>query len=407
MGRGCRRHHITLHAVLKKIPPKKVRKAQSVTSGHRHAGESLLSDSDMDDVTFEGAEIKDTAKIQVTEPVSEALFSAIQIRMSRSFEEGDEVPGTQITTDFVRGKVTRAGIFATMFTGSGCFNLERKFFIPWSSVVSLKYRHATCLNKASLDIQNRSESLVHLKNVSFDSFQVLKEVFAEVTSEVAAEEGDQVPDVLVGGAKGLDIQSNGVHCNKGCCCCKVATFTPWARIDGLLFENTTVGGKVSIVSEMGEVQQIARTTTNTAWSIYDAVLKMKYASSSDDALIFNPVKDARRSCKLTDHSVKVSLHKGKLVKEVDLERVVGARRGQRSHTELEIAVSLSKGETFEVIKVPLNETENARVLATAICEKVARRKEILSQMYAVASSPYRPDMSSDDVGCSRLFNFGV
>jgi len=339
--------------------------------------------------------------------VSEALFSAIQIRMSRSFEEGDEVPGTQITTDFVRGKVTRAGIFATMFTGSGCFNLERKFFIPWSSVVSLKYRHATCLNKASLDIQNRSESLVHLKNVSFDSFQVLKEVFADVTSEVATTEGDQVPDLLVGGVKGLDIQSNGIHCDKGCCCCKVATFTPWARIDGLLFENTTVGGKVSIVSEMGEVQQIARTNTNAAWSIYDAVLKMKYASSSsDDALIFNPVKDARRCCKLTDHSVKLSLHSGKLVKELDLERVVGARRGQRTHTELEIAVSMSTGETLEVIKVPLNETENARLLATAICEKVARRKEILSQMYAVASSPLPPEMFSD-VGCSRLFNFGV
>jgi len=190
---------------------------------------------------------------------------------------------------------------------------------------------------------------------------------------------DSVASVVSSASKGLEVKEDGIHYNKARCCRRqISTFIPWSKLDGLTMVGSAMGRTtVEVVTETGNHFEVAKTTRKKAWEEFDKLHNIKYGiQSAEEVQLFNEGKDPRYSCKLSDQSLFLSLNKGMTVFELDLERVVGARRCKDTHKQLEVGVSM--GELSGIMTVPLLEGKRtARELAGDIRRKAEKRKEKL------------------------------
>jgi len=176
--------------------------------------------------------------------------------------------------------------------------------------------------------------------------------------------------------KGLSVDTDGVYYDLSRCCRrKIKTFIPWSRLDGLKMTTAAAGRTtIDLITETGDTFRVAKTTRKKALEEFEKFHKAKYgAKLGENAKEFN--KQGQFSCNLTNQSLYLSLKKGKRVLEVDLDRVIGARRSRKTHTELEVGISM--GKISNVVTIPLVEGNNARELAKDIRVKAENRKKKL------------------------------
>jgi len=381
LSRRCYTGTITLDTVLKRKPPESSHRHWRARGGTRREGESLLSDSDMDDIELDDDRDNEVITIRGGAMDSEHIYHSLSRRMCAKFADMEERKDAQVIhSNCVSGKITDAGIFATI---SARFS-EKKVFIPWRSVISVVYKFPTCMRSSSLVIEDRSGTPTEFKGVDEEVFQDLSRIFSDMTLEDTALKHGREAQQPESDQKSTDLAvwSDGVHDNRARCCRRRSKlFIPWSKIDGLVFKTTKIGGRVFVVTETGQEVQMADTTTYKAWAEYDRLHTMKYGPPElyDSVITFNEAKEQHKSCRLSSQSVKVTLNKGKVVKEIDLERVIGARRGRKSHKELEIGAGIGHRSKCMLISVPLVNKENARQLAKDISLYAERRKQKLQE----------------------------
>jgi len=59
----------------------------------------------------------------------------------------------------------------------------------------------------------------------------------------------------------------------------------------------------------------------------------------------------------------LSLKNGRLIRKIDLKRVLGARQSRKDHKEIEIAFAKGQRNQIEIIKVPIADGQKARSIA--------------------------------------------
>jgi len=267
--------------------------------------------------------------------------------------------------------LTGSGIDATIF---GTCGKEAKIFTPWSNVISVAFKHPTCCRQSCIVIEDRSTKPILLKGVTSECFQDLKKAFSEKSREDVALKSKAVCDECV--TKGLTVDTDGVYYEiSRCCRRKIKTFVAWSKLDGLRMEASAVGRTtIDLITETGNTFRVAKTTNKKALAEFERLHTAKYgAKVGANAKEFN--QKGRSSCNLTDQSLYLSLNKGKRVLEVDLDRVIGARRSRKTHTQLDVAISM--GKLSDLVTIPLVEGNNARELAKDIRERAGKRKQRL------------------------------
>lgn len=381
LSRRCYTGTVTLDTVLKRKPPESSHRHWNARGGTRREGESLLSDSDKDDIELDDDRENEVIIIRGRAMHTEHIYDSLSRRMCAKFADMEERKDAHVIhSNCVSGKITDAGIFATI---SARFS-ENKVFIPWSSIISVVYKFPTCMRSSSLVIEDRSGTPTELNGVDEEVFQDLSRIFSDMTLEDTSLKHGREAQQPESEQKStnLTVSLDGVHDNRAHCCCRRSKlFVPWSKIDGLVFKTTKIGGRVFIVTETGQEVRMADTTTFKAWAEYDRLHTMKYGPPQlhDPVITFNEAKEPHKSCKLSSQSIKVTLNKGKVVKEIDLERVIGARRGRNSHKELEIGAGIGHRSKCMLISVPLTTTQNARELAKEISTYAEKRKQKLQE----------------------------
>lgn len=380
LSRSCYTGTITVGAIIKKTAVKRKPIHQSVGGGLRHAGQNLLSGSeDEDNRPFSDDKIVVSLPIKTAALVSEALYQALLERMCERFSDTEELPmAPTIGRKTVHTKLTKAGLVANLF--HACSG-ESKAFIPWTSMISLSYKYPRCCKKACLTVQEVTRSPpIQIKLLEADEVKAIEDIFAKTAKEIplVSSSLDGLSDVV---EKGVVPTKEGVHYHHNCCCSRLArTFVPWARIDGLVMVRKGISSRVSLITEAGHEIEVAKKSKKNAWDLYDKLHDFKYgegASGATNPIIFNENKDKNLSCVLTEQSLRLALNGGKCIKEIDLERVISARRGKNMHTQLEISVSMGTHSGYEILTVPIMEGGNARSLAKEIRTRVDTRKSIL------------------------------
>jgi len=386
LARGCRHGNITVHTVMKPHPKKKSKEVWSNNGGFKDGGENLLSDDDEDDVEFVEDRVQDMFTIKTSATKSEQLYGVLKARMSENFGDMEELHGVYpMKSKKVMGKLTTAGIDATMF--SACAK-EAKVFTPWDNIISVAYKYPTCFRQSCVVIEDRSSMSIVLKDVSLKSFQDIERTFSKKSKEDAELKTSQkaIENIGTSASAGLEVLEDGIHYDQSHRCRRrIRTFIPWSKLDGLRMTTSSLGRTtMELVTETGDSFQVAKTTKRKAWLEFDNLHKAKYGvDASENVKVFNEMKDERYSCKLSDQSLFLSLNKGASNIELDLDRVVGARRSKNAHTQLDIGVSM--GKLNDVIQVPLLKGYNARELAREIREQAEKRKSrILKEAAGIA-----------------------
>lgn len=376
LSRGCHYGQITVHTVMKASPVKKKSTSTLPGVGFKSGGENLLSDSDEDDVDFYDDRALDKFEIKTDAGISEQLYSALKARLSEKFASMEELPGGDpIKSKKVMAKLTGSGIDATLF---GTCGKEAKIFTPWSNVISVAFKHPTCCRQSCIVIQDRSTNPILLKGVPFNAFHNLEKAFSEKSREdvalKASGKSAAACDSCV--TKGLTVDTDGVYYELSRCCRrKVNTFMPWSKLDGLRMDASAAGRTtIDLITESGDTFRVAKTTNKKAREEFEKLHQAKYgAKVAENAKEFN--KKGQFSCNLSDQSLYLSLNNGKRVLEVDLDRVIGARRCKKTHSQLEVGISMGKLSHIETI--PLVEGNNARELSKDIRVQAEKRKKKL------------------------------
>jgi len=375
LARGCCHGNVTVHTVMKPHHRKKPKEIWSTNGGFRDGGENLLSDDDEDDMEFIEDRVQDMFTITTSASMSEQLYGVLKARMSGDFGDMEELHGVYpIKSRKVMGKLTAAGIHASMF--SVCAK-EAKVFTPWDNIISVAYKYPTCFRQSCVVVEDRSSISILLKDVSFKSFQDIERTFSKKSKEDAEFKTSQkaLENIGTSASKGLEVLEDGIHYDQSHCCRRrIRTFIPWSKLDGLRLTTSSLGRTtMELVTETGDSFRVAKTTKRKAWLEFDNLHKAKYGvDAPENVKIFNQMKDERYSCKLSDQSLFLSLNKGANAIEVDLDRVIGARRSRKTHTQLDVGVSM--GRLSDVIRVPLLKGYNGRELAREIRAQTEKRK---------------------------------
>lgn len=384
LSRGCTRGTITVNTIMKKEGVVKPVQAKTM-DGFRGGGENLLNEVDEDVMAFTDDRKGDVLVFTISASVSEVLYSILETRMAASFADLEEVADAcSIHSPSVIAHAAKAGLIANTF--KSC-SREEKVFIPWSSMIAVTYKKATCCRKSCLTVKECSGKPMLLYDVKEEAYESLANVFSSKSLEDVVSKRSQPVESGFVDLRGLEPRADGLYDDRASCCRRnTRVFIPWSKIDCMILCSAGVGfAKVILVTEVGERLRIAKKRTTSAWELFNKLRTMKYGVTSADVVrVFNQVKDERYSSKLTDCSITLSLDKGNIVKEIDLDRVMGARRGRATHTQLEIGISM--GAASEVISVPLLKDNNARDLARDINKRAADRKARLKQEAAGTSA---------------------
>jgi len=298
--------------------------------------------------------------------------------MCESFAEMEELPDVEpIHSDTCLGKITKAGVFVTIFSH---FSNERQIFLPWSSIIRVAYEHGAAAKKSRLLIQERSGDTVILEGITYNCYAAMEKTFAQNALEDTElkQENPQKIDIEEN-KNNFTLKADGIYEEQGGCCTpKMQTYVPWSKVDGLLYQEYSFKGSVFLITDTGHMFRVANAVgKSAAKAMYNKVRRLKYGTSGGDEV--EEMNQPKKSVILTDQSVKLFLNGSKHVQEIDLERVIGARRGKNTHKELEIAVNIGNMYKGQLITVTLMDNEYARQLAKDIRERAQMRKTALAQ----------------------------
>jgi len=303
------------------------------------------------------------------------LYEPLTTIMSKNFSHMDELVGVKNKRG--RIKATKAGLF--LDSGKTCCGGFVKSFVPWGSMVAMMYRHRSCCKKAALMIQDRLQAPVNVGSLDFSDFEEVRKIFSKTVAEgpVRASGESDAP------GRGLTLNQEGMHYKRKYCSMK-QLFSPWAKIDGLTLNMGTCGcsGNIHLITEAGHDFKVFKTRNKDAlWQKFDEIRKYKYgASAGGNKLCFNQdEKDDRKTCVLTDQSLRLSLKKGKKIQEIDLERVIGARAAKRGKA-IDVALNVGRGKKkCAILRIKIQGTE-AGMLADDIRERSTKRKNDIKKI---------------------------
>lgn len=287
-------------------------------------------------------------------------------------------------------QVTKSGMF--LQSKVGCCGGVTKAFIPWASMTSMTYQKQTCCKKSRFLISDRLLQPIDVGSVSFDDFEAVRNIFSQATAEevghkmkLAGEAFQEDAELLKNEDKGLNPKKDGIHrVMRNCGCAVTLSFIPWAKIDGLMLEQSSCfGGALYLITEAGQFYKVVKSNQQkNLWKTYDELKLMKYGSdpgAMGSPTVFNEHKDERYSCVLTDQSVRLSLKNNAVVEEIDLDRVLGARCG-KTGKRLEIAISMGARDACTILSVDLAPCEDAYPLIADLKLRARRRKEVIRSL---------------------------
>jgi len=276
-------------------------------------------------------------------------------------------------------RVTKAGMFLdSKISSCGGFV---KSFIPWRSMVSMTYRHRSCWNSASFLIEDRLQATVHVGSLDYKDFEDVRKVFVKTAAEdTVATSGQSAAGVPLG----LTLNQEGMHSKSQCCSMK-QLFSPWAKIDGLTLNIGTCGrsGSIHVITEAGHDLIVFKSRNeDSLWQKFDEIHKRKFGAfgTGSNKLCFNQDgKDSRKTCALTDQSLRLCSKKGKTIEVVDLERVIGARAAKNGEKAIDVALNVGRHNKCVVVHISIQGTEAVK-LAEEICKRSNKRKNDIKKM---------------------------
>jgi len=303
------------------------------------------------------------------------LYEPLTTIMSKNFSHMDELVGVKNKRG--RIKATKAGLF--LDSGKTCCGGFVKSFVPWGSMVAMMYRHRSCCKKAALMIQDRLQAPVNVGSLDFADFEEVRKIFSKTVAE-----GPRALGEADAPGRGLTLNQEGMHYKRKYCSMK-QLFSPWAKIDGLTLNMGTCGcsGNIHLITEAGHDFKVFKSRNKDAlWNKFDEIRKYKYGASDagSNKLCFNQdEKDDRKTCVLTDQSLRLSLKKGKKIQEIDLERVIGARAAKRGKA-IDVALNVGRGKKkCAILRIKIQGTE-AGMLADDIRERSTKRKNDIKKI---------------------------
>jgi len=300
--------------------------------------------------------------------------------MSNNFSHTEELPGMHIQNSTGHIKATKAGMF--LDSEISCCGGFVKTFIPWGSMVTMAYRRRTCCKKAGFLIGDRLQTPVNIGVVSQEDFEEVRRIFSETVAEV----GNAPPgEANTPAGHGMTLSQDGIYHVRKCCGMR-RLFIPWAKIDGLVMSMGTCGcscAKLHLITEAGHEFRVLKTgNKKLLWEKFDDIHKLKYGTSDSGGskLRFNVnTKDDRKTCVLTNQSLRLCSGNGRRIEEVDLERVVGVRASKKKgKNAIDIALSVGQGNKCSVLSIPL-EDEQAGDVAKQIRQRATERKNRLQR----------------------------
>jgi len=248
-------------------------------------------------------------------------------------------------------------------------------------MVALTYRHRGCCKKATFRIRDRLQAPVDVGSVSYTDFEEIRKVFSKAVAEGPLP-GQSAEPV----ARGLTLNQEGMHSMRKKCCCRTRQlFSPWAKIDGLTVNMGSCGcsGTIHLITEAGHDFKVFKSRKRELlWQKFDEIYKWKYgaAGACGNKLCFNEdEKDSRKTCVLTDQSLKLCLKKGKTIQEVDLERIVGARAAKKGKNAIDVALNVGQANKCAMLRINIVGTE-AATLAEDICKRATKRKNAIKKL---------------------------
>lgn len=325
--------------------------------------------------------------VKTTRSTSEGFYALMTSILNNNFSHMEELPGMHIHNKNAYVKATKAGIF--LESEIGCCGKVVKSFIPWESLVIMRRRGRTCCRKGGFFFGDRQQAPINAGEVTTEDFVSMQKIF----SETVKENGMKTSGEALQGKfrKGVTLGEDGIHernyfvkCSCCCCCCpNVNMFVPWARIDGLRVKMSScrcLGATLYLITEAGHSFAVMKSRNmELLWQKYDEVHQEKFGVACSEFKTFNAdEKDPNKSCKLTNQSLKLCYSKGKIIEEVDLERVVGARVTKANR--LEVALSLGQESVCTVLGVKLKDPLEADSLVDMIRGKAEKRKSDLKAL---------------------------
>jgi len=320
-----------------------------------------------------------TINIKIHRSTSEGLYQPMTTIMSNNFSHMEELAGMHIHNTSGHVKVTKAGMF--LDSPIGCCGSFVKSFIPWGSMVAMKYRHRSCCKKASFLIQDRLQAPVNVGSLGYTDFEDVRRVFSKTVAEGPLPGSGDADAPL---ARGLTLNPEGMHSKKRYCTTE-QLFSPWAKIDGLTLNIGSCGcsGTIHLITEAGHDFKVFKSRKRELlWQKFDEIHKWKYgaAGAGGNKLCFNEdEKDSRKTCVLTDQSLKLCLKKGKTIQEVDLERIVGARAAKKGKNAIDVALNVGQANKCAMLRINIVGTE-AATLAEDICKRATKRKNAIKKL---------------------------
>jgi len=342
---------------------------------------------------------------------AEALYEDLSAIMCEERKDMDEED--YIHTQLSHTRTTNAGM--RIETKDGHCGGFSKVFIPWGSVNSITHTTKRNNKEVSFHVHDRLQEKTDLGLGKFKDYEKLRSLFSAKVAEfkVPTDQTVNLEELVnkLGAKRGLAPMPDGIHeLRKMWNQTVMRTFVPWSRFDGIVVDlgGCCKHGTVCLVTESGERLQVAHTAkTDLLWEIYEQFRLMKYGkikygngsedevNDETDALTFNDNADKhktvnddvderregeRKSCKLTNESLKFCMKKGRIIEEIDLERVIDARRSSETNKkQLEVAFSVGITKSSRIEKLPLNENDDAEKLAYEIKRRAEARKKIIRQ----------------------------
>eukprot|EP00811_Abedinium_folium_P007770 NODE_1716_length_2395_cov_15.003527.p1 GENE.NODE_1716_length_2395_cov_15.003527~~NODE_1716_length_2395_cov_15.003527.p1 ORF type:complete len:692 (+),score=148.77 NODE_1716_length_2395_cov_15.003527:121-2196(+) len=324
-----------------------------------------------------------TIRIKTSCAKSEALYDVVNTIMSDEYKHLEELEGVFIHNDSYSAKATKMGMFLN--STIGCFGGVTKAFIPWSTMVSLRYSPATSFKDCKLIISDRTEKPLNIGAVTRMDYEMLVKAIADVALNNNVQQPSEEQDLK----NGVVLKGDGFHQVIKKCCRTEEVFVPWPMVDAIVLKRSCCscfGGTLHILTEAGEYHRVMKTTkARQLWNAYSAVRAMKFGEQlSVPSLTFNTnLQEEGLSCMLSQKSLR--LCSKKVVTEFDLERVIKPARG-KTNKDLLVSVGIAHGRKTSCGKTfatkLIKSDDGADVLAQKITQACSLRIAEMSSKVA-------------------------
>merc|ERR1712137_1382635 len=148
-----------------------------------------------------------TINIKTHRSTSEGLYQPLTTIMSSYFSHMEELAGMHLQNTYGHVKVTKAGMFLDSEISCCCGGFV-KSFLPWGSMVAMKYRHRSCCKNASFLIQDRLQAPVNVGRLDYKDFEDVRKVFSKTVAEEPVPASVECDTPV---ARGLTLNQEGMH----------------------------------------------------------------------------------------------------------------------------------------------------------------------------------------------------